>query len=66
MAHLYAGRSYDTAGKREEALTQYKQVLTRPNVYDAHDEAKRGLQKAYKAEQVVRPEAAKNLQPSGQ
>jgi tetratricopeptide (TPR) repeat protein len=66
MAYLYAGRSYDTAGKREEALTQYKQVLTRPNVYDAHDEAKRGLQKAYKAEQVVRPDAAKNLQPSGQ
>jgi tetratricopeptide (TPR) repeat protein len=66
MAYLYAGRSYDTAGKREEALTQYKQVLTRPNVYDAHDEAKRGLQKAYKAEQVVRPEAAKNLQTSSQ
>jgi tetratricopeptide (TPR) repeat protein len=66
MAYLYAGRSYDAAGKREEALTQYKQVLTRPNVYDAHDEAKRGLQKAYKAEQVVRPDAAKNLQPSGQ
>ena len=66
MAYLYAGRSYDTAGKREEALSQYKQVLTRPNVYDAHEEAKRGLQKAYKAEQVVRPEAAKNLQPSGQ
>ena len=66
MAHLYAGRSYDSAGKREEALTQYKQVLTRPNVYDAHDEARRGLQKAYKVEQVVRPDAAKNLQRSGQ
>ena len=64
MAYLYAGRSFDTAGKRDDALTQYKQVLARPNVYDAHDEAKKGLQKAYKAEQVVRPDAASNLQPS--
>ena len=64
MAHLYAGRSFDTAGKRDEALAQYKQVLARPNVYDAHDEARKGLQKAYKSEQVVRPDAASNLQPS--
>lgn len=53
MAHLYAGRSYDVAGKREEALGQYKEVLARPNVYDAHEEAKRGLREAYKAEQVA-------------
>jgi len=26
-------------------------VLARPNVYDAHDEAKRGLRQAYKVEQ---------------
>lgn len=64
MAYLYAGRSFDTAGKRDEALTQYKQVLARPNVYDAHDEAKKGLQKAYKAEQVVRPDAAQ-FRPAG-
>jgi len=51
MAHLYAARSYDVAGKRDEALSQYKEVLSRPNVYDAHDEAKRGLRQAYKAEQ---------------
>jgi len=50
MAHLYAARAYDVGGKRDEALTQYKTVLTRPNVYDAHDEAKRGLQKAYRSE----------------
>ena len=50
MAHLYAARAYDVGGKREEALTQYKTVLARPNVYDAHDEAKRGLQKAYRSE----------------
>jgi tetratricopeptide (TPR) repeat protein len=51
MAHLYAARSYDVAGKRDEALAQYKEVLARPNVYDAHDEAKRGLRQAYKADQ---------------
>jgi tetratricopeptide (TPR) repeat protein len=50
MAHLYAARSYDVAGKREEAVAQYKEVLARPNIYDAHDEAKKGLQKAYKTE----------------
>ena len=49
MAHLYAARSYDVAGKRDEALAQYKEVLARPNVYDAHDEAKTGLRQAYKA-----------------
>jgi tetratricopeptide (TPR) repeat protein len=43
MAHLYAGRSYDVAGKREEALAQYKEVLARPNVYDAHEEAKKAM-----------------------
>ena len=50
MAHLYAARAYDVGGKREEAVGQYKTVLARPNVYDAHDEAKRGLQKAYRSE----------------
>ncbi len=50
MAHLYAARAYDVGGKREEALAQYRTVLARPNVYDAHDAAKRGLEKAYKAE----------------
>lgn len=56
MAHLYAARSYDVAGKRDEAVAQYKEVLARPNVYDAHDEAKRGLRQAYKVEQV-KPDA---------
>jgi tetratricopeptide (TPR) repeat protein len=50
MAHLYAAHAYDAGGKRDEALAQYKTVLARPNVYDAHEEAKRGLRQAYKAE----------------
>ncbi len=52
MAHLYAARAYDASGKRDEALAQYKVVLARPNVYDAHEEAKRGLKQAYKSEQA--------------
>ena len=50
MAHLYAARAYDAGGKREEALAQYKTVLARPNVYDAHEEAKRGLKQAFRSE----------------
>ena len=57
MAHLYAARAYDVAGKRDEALAQYKQVLARPNVYDAHEEAKRGLRQAYKTEQILKQDA---------
>jgi tetratricopeptide (TPR) repeat protein len=57
MAHLYAARSYDMAGRRDEALAQYKEVLARPNVYDAHEEAKRGLRQAYKAEPIVKQDA---------
>jgi tetratricopeptide (TPR) repeat protein len=52
MAHLFAGRAYDASGKRDEAVAQYKEVLSRPNVYDAHDEAKKGLKQAYKPEQL--------------
>jgi tetratricopeptide (TPR) repeat protein len=48
MAHLYAARSLDLAGKRNEALTHYRAVLARPNVYDAHDQAQTGLKEAYK------------------
>ena len=56
MAHLYAARAYDVSGKRDDAVTQYKEVLSRPNVYAAHDEAKKGLKQAYRAEQVSQKE----------
>lgn len=53
MAHLYAARAYDVSGKRNEALAQYREVLSRPNVYDAHDEAKKGLKQAFKSEDLA-------------
>jgi tetratricopeptide (TPR) repeat protein len=48
MAHLYAARALDMAGKRNDAVTQYRAVLARPNVYDAHDQAQAGLKEAFK------------------
>jgi hypothetical protein len=48
MAHLYAARALDLAGKRNDAMTQYRTVLARPNVYDAHDQAQAGLKEVYK------------------
>ena len=50
MAHLYAARAFDLAGKRNDAISQYRQVLTRPDIYAAHDEAKKGLKEPYKTE----------------
>src|ERR1043166_5336756 len=50
MAHLYAARAFDLAGKRDDALAEYREVLTRPDIYAAHEEAKKGLQKPYKTE----------------
>ena len=48
MAHLYAARALDLAGKRTDALGQYRVVLTRPNVYDAHEQAQAGMKEVYK------------------
>jgi hypothetical protein len=48
MAHLRAAQSLDLAGKRADALTQYKAVLARPDVYKAHEEAERGLKEPYR------------------
>ena len=48
MAHLYAAQALDLSGKRNDALTQYRAVLSRPNVYDAHEQAQVGLKEVYK------------------
>jgi hypothetical protein len=47
-ARLRAAQALDLAGKREAALDEYRKVLTRPNVYDSHEEARRGLKEPYK------------------
>ncbi len=48
MAHLYAAQSFDLAGVRDEAVKEYKVVLSRTNVFDAHDLAKNGLKEPFK------------------
>jgi hypothetical protein len=48
MAHLQAAHALDLAGKRNDALTQYRDVLARPDVYDAHDQARQGLRAPYR------------------
>lgn len=50
MSHLYAGRALDLAGKRNDALSHYRVVLTRPDIFDSHDEAKKGLKEPYRVE----------------
>ncbi len=48
LARLRAAQTLDLAGKREDALAQYKLVLARPNVYDSQEEAKRGVREPYR------------------
>jgi hypothetical protein len=43
MAHLYAAQALDASNKRAEAMVQYRLVLSRPNAFDSHDEAHKGL-----------------------
>ena len=47
-ARLRAAQALDVAGKREEAITQYKAVLALPNVFDSHEDARRGLKEPYR------------------
>jgi len=47
-AHLRAAQSLDLAGKRNEALAEYRIVLTRPNTHDSLEQARRGLKEPYK------------------
>jgi len=54
MSHLYAARSFDLAGKRDDALAHYRQVLSRPDIFDAHDGAKKGLREPFKMESARR------------
>jgi tetratricopeptide (TPR) repeat protein len=47
-AHLRAAQSFDLAGKRSEALAEYRVVLSRPNIYDSYDQARRGQKEPYR------------------
>src|SRR5215203_2455962 len=47
-ARLREAQALDLAGRRDEAVAQYKAVLARPNVYDSHEDAKRGLKEPFK------------------
>jgi tetratricopeptide (TPR) repeat protein len=51
QSHLRAAQSYDLSGRRNEALAQYRIVVTRPDIYDSQAEAKRGLREPYKSKQ---------------
>jgi tetratricopeptide (TPR) repeat protein len=52
-ARLRAAQALDVAGRRDEAVAQYKAVLERPNVYDSHEDARRGLKEPYKLTRKV-------------
>ena len=47
-AHLRAAQAFDLAGMRNEALTEYRVVLSRPNIYDSYDQARRGQKEPYR------------------
>ena len=55
MARLRAAQAFDLAGKRDAALEQYKAVLARPNIYDSHEEARRGLREPFRKADAGRP-----------
>ncbi len=48
VALLRTGQVYDLAGRRNDAVTQYKAVLARPNVYDTREQAEKGLKQPFK------------------
>jgi tetratricopeptide (TPR) repeat protein len=47
-AHLRAAQAFDLAGNRSEALAEYRVVLSRPNIYDSYDQARRGQKEPYR------------------
>ncbi|NLI46271.1 MAG: hypothetical protein GX414_04110 [Acidobacteria bacterium] len=46
-ATLRAGQMSDLLGRRDAAIQHYRRVLAIPNVYDSHEQARRGLEQAY-------------------
>lgn len=54
QAHLRAAQSFDLAGRRAEALAQYRIVMTRPDIYNSQAEARRGLREPYRLKQETK------------
>jgi tetratricopeptide (TPR) repeat protein len=48
MARLRVAQSMDLAGRRREALAEYRAVLERPKFNRSHEEARRGLREPYR------------------
>jgi hypothetical protein len=53
LSLLNAGQALDLSGKRDDAMAQYRAVLTRPDVYEAHEQAKQGLKAPYRPKPVA-------------
>lgn len=47
LAHLRIGQLLDLQGRRQEAISEYKLVLDRENVFDSHRQAERYLRRPY-------------------
>jgi len=43
LSHLHMGQALDAAGKRQEAIAEYKIVLQRENIFDSHERARQGI-----------------------
>jgi hypothetical protein len=52
-ARLRGAQALDLAGRRDEAVAQYRAVLTLPNVYDSHEDARKGLKEPYRLTRKV-------------
>jgi tetratricopeptide (TPR) repeat protein len=48
MARLRAAQAMDLAGRRREALVEYRAVLERPNFNRSYEEARKGLSEPYR------------------
>ncbi len=54
MALLRAAQVTDLAGNRDLAISQYKSVLARTNVYDSREQAERGIKKPFNEKDRIR------------
>lgn len=65
MARLRAAQSLDLAGKRADAVAQYRAVLALPDVYKSHEAAARGLKEPYRRQESDVGQGANEGQGAG-